>query len=124
MLAWQATLSREARLAEIELSGRAKSQALILQNGFDEYISRVNAVRALFESSFEVEREEFNHFTDQLLRGQAAIVRVAWLPRVARETREVGRKVCPTIGYATLGRWIRHHTATTTFRSFIRMEPS
>jgi CHASE1-domain containing sensor protein len=82
------TLSREARFAEVELAGRAKSQALILQNGFDEYISRVHAVRALFESSSEVERKEFNLFTDQLLRGQSAIVRVAWLPRVAHEMRE------------------------------------
>jgi CHASE1-domain containing sensor protein len=88
VLAWQATLAREKRHAEVELSGRANSQALILQNGFDEYISRVNAVRALFESSSDVARQEFSLFTDQLLRGQSAIVRVAWLPRVGHEMRE------------------------------------
>ena len=87
LLAWRATLARESRLAEAELSSRARSQSQILQNGIDEYISRISAVRALFESSTEVDRKEFKLFTDQLLRDQTAILRVTWLPRVSEANR-------------------------------------
>jgi diguanylate cyclase (GGDEF)-like protein len=87
MLAWQATLARESRLPEVELSSRARSHALILQNGVDEYISRIVAVRAFFEASVDVDRSEFKLFTDQLLRDHTAILRVTWLPRVTQAAR-------------------------------------
>ena len=47
---------------------------MVLQNGLNEYVNRLKAVRALFDSSVEpVTRNEFEAFTRPLLLENAAI---------------------------------------------------
>jgi diguanylate cyclase (GGDEF)-like protein/PAS domain S-box-containing protein len=85
--AWFAVSSREDRLAELELSARVNDHALILQNGINNYLDRVVALRALFQSSDEVTRPEFTIFAHSILRGQTAILSVSWVPRITRAER-------------------------------------
>jgi diguanylate cyclase (GGDEF)-like protein len=77
----------ESRLAEQELSARAQSHAMILQTGINEHISKVAAVRALFQSDSAVTRQEFLAFSEFLLTDQADILTVSWIPRVTHADR-------------------------------------
>jgi diguanylate cyclase (GGDEF)-like protein len=86
--AWLAVSVRENHLAELELSGRANPQALIVQNGINEELAKIAALRALFQSSdSEVSRREFMAFSELLLRDQTAIQAVSWIPRITRTNR-------------------------------------
>ena len=85
--AWYAVSFREDRLAELELSSRAANHASLIENGIKQYIGKVVALRALFESSDDVTRAEFQIFSQSLLRDQAAILSVSWIPRITREQR-------------------------------------
>jgi diguanylate cyclase (GGDEF)-like protein len=80
---------REERIATLEFGSVAENQSMVLQNGINEYLSRLVALRALFESSGrEVSRREFEVFAERLLRDQTAIQSVNWIPRVRRAERE------------------------------------
>jgi methyl-accepting chemotaxis protein len=82
--AWLAVSARENGLAEAEMSSRGNSHALILQNGINEYLAKVGALRALFQTSDrEFNRREFTAFSEFLLRDQTAILAVSWIPRIA-----------------------------------------
>src|SRR5450432_1415916 len=86
--AWFALSHREDRLAELELRERAISHAGILQNGINDYLGKIGALRALFQSSNkDFARGEFAAFSELILRNQAAIKHVSWIPRVGREER-------------------------------------
>jgi diguanylate cyclase (GGDEF)-like protein/PAS domain S-box-containing protein len=79
---------RENRLEELELSARANSDALILQNGVNEYLAKIAALRALFQSSdTAITRREFTAYSELLLRDQTAIRAVSWIPRITRANR-------------------------------------
>jgi diguanylate cyclase (GGDEF)-like protein len=85
---WYLMAAAEDRAFGQELVGRADNQATILQIGIDDYLDRLYAVRALFDSSnHAVNREEFESFSMSLLHGHPAIQNIAWLPRVKREDR-------------------------------------
>jgi diguanylate cyclase len=77
----------EDRVAEQEFNAVAESDRLTLQNGLNEYLNKLDALRALFESSAEVTRAEFEIFTGRLLLHQSAIQNFSWVPRVARDER-------------------------------------
>jgi len=77
----------EERIARRELTAMAESHFLALQNGLNEYLNKLVAVRALFESSTEVTREEFETFSSRLLSGQMAIQNFSWVPLVTRDGR-------------------------------------
>src|SRR5688572_7274216 len=63
--AWFAVCLREDRLAELELRERASGHAQILQNGINDNLGKLAAVRALFQaSSSEVARGEFVVFSE------------------------------------------------------------
>jgi diguanylate cyclase (GGDEF)-like protein len=85
--AWYAVSFREVRLAELELRSRATNHALLLESGIKQYIGKVAALRALFESDDHVTRAEFQIFAESILRDQTAMLAVSWLPRVTREQR-------------------------------------
>lgn len=85
--AWLVITNWEKRLAEQELSDIAADQTLALQNGIKEYLGKMIAVRALFNASDMVNREEFGIFVDSLLRGQTAILGFSWVPRIRRDER-------------------------------------
>src|ERR1700681_1472962 len=85
---WYVTAASEDRALVQEFDGRANNQAIILQNGIDDYWAKLYAVRALFDSSTQpITRAEFEHFSNSLLEGHAAILNIAWIPRVKREER-------------------------------------
>jgi diguanylate cyclase (GGDEF)-like protein len=85
---WRVVTVRENRQAELELSARANSNSLILQNGIDQYLAKVAALRALYESADStVSRREFKTFSEFLLRDQTAILAVSWIPRITRANR-------------------------------------
>ena len=85
--AWFAASLREEGLAALELSARANDHALILQNGINAYLSKLNALRALYDARGSVSREEFGKFAHDILRTQTAILAVSWVPRVTRAER-------------------------------------
>src|ERR1700674_1350768 len=85
---WYVTATSEYRAFVQEFDGRANNQSIILQNGIDDYWGKLYAVRALFDSSSQpITREEFENFSNSLLIGHAAILNIAWIPRVKREER-------------------------------------
>jgi diguanylate cyclase (GGDEF)-like protein/PAS domain S-box-containing protein len=86
---WFAVSVREDRLADLDLSARAHSHALSLQNGITEYMDKLAALRALFEASDRaIDRAEFTSFTRSLLHGQTAILALSWIPRIAHSQRD------------------------------------
>jgi diguanylate cyclase (GGDEF)-like protein/PAS domain S-box-containing protein len=88
LFAWYSLYAAEKRAIDLEFSGRANNQQIILQSGIDDYWDSIYAVRALFDSSNNpVAREEFERFANSLLAGHSAILNVAWISRVRREER-------------------------------------
>ncbi|MHB0769177.1 bifunctional diguanylate cyclase/phosphodiesterase [Bradyrhizobium sp. 5.13L] len=78
----------ENRVNRIEFGNAAETQAIVMQNGMNEYISRLLALRTLFESTNdEVTRSEFETFSARLFERHPGMLRVAWLPRVGRKER-------------------------------------
>src|SRR6202163_4532349 len=78
----------EDRVAIREFQSVAENQSGILQNGINQYLSKLVALRALFESSRdEVSRRQFEIFAERTLRDQTAIQSVSWVPRVFRAER-------------------------------------
>ena len=88
VVAWYLMALSESRATAQDFSVRAGNQILILQRGIDENLDRMQALRALFESSKRmVTRQEFEIFSASLLRGHEAILNVSWNPLVTRAER-------------------------------------
>jgi diguanylate cyclase (GGDEF)-like protein len=78
----------EERVTKVEFEGLAETQAIIMQNGLNEYVSRLVALRTLFESANEeITRSEFETFSGRLFEQHPGILRVAWVPRIKRKER-------------------------------------
>ncbi|WP_426408634.1 putative bifunctional diguanylate cyclase/phosphodiesterase [Bradyrhizobium ganzhouense] len=78
----------EDRVNKIEFENAAETQSIVMQNGMNEYISRLVALRTLFESSNEgVTRSEFETFSGRLFERYPGLLRVGWLPRITRKER-------------------------------------
>ncbi|NUQ19229.1 MAG: diguanylate cyclase, partial [Sphingomonas sp.] len=78
----------EDRVNRIEFENAAETEAIVMQNGMGEYISRLVALRTLFESTNEeVTRSEFETFSARLFEHHPGMLRIAWLPRVNRKER-------------------------------------
>ncbi len=77
----------EDNVAQRELNDVGNSHFLSLQNGLNEYLSKLTALRALFEARGNVERIEFETFAARLLDHAAAVQNLEWVPRVMREER-------------------------------------
>ncbi len=74
--------------AERQFAVLAENHFMVLQNGLNEYVNRLKAVRALFDSSVDpVSRNEFEAFTRPLLRENGAIATLSWVPRVLDSER-------------------------------------
>ncbi len=77
------TARRETKQAELQFNVIAENHFMVVQNGLNEYVNRLRAVRALFDSSEKpVTRNEFEAFTRPLLLENAAIATLSWVPRV------------------------------------------
>ncbi len=85
--AWLAVSVWEERLARAKFNDVAGDYATVLQNGLDEYLGKLVAVRAFYDSSVEVDPDEFALFTSQILDGLTGKMRVIWCPHVSREER-------------------------------------
>ena len=78
----------EARIARAEFEGAAATELIVLQNGINEYLSRLVALRTLFESANEeVTRSEFEVFSGRLFENHPGILRVGWLPKIYGKER-------------------------------------
>ena len=78
----------ETRVTRAEFDGIAETEAIVMQTGLNEYLSRLSALRTLFESANEeITRSEFETFSGRLFEGHPGILRVAWIPRVNRKER-------------------------------------
>ena len=88
-LAGAATVARwEDGVNRIEFESAAETEAMVMQNGMNEYISRLVALRTLFESINEhITRSEFESFSARLFESHPGILRIGWLPRVSRKER-------------------------------------
>ncbi len=78
----------EQRVARVEFEGVAATELIVLQNGINEYLSRLVALRTLFESANEeITRSEFEVFSGRLFENHPGLLRVGWLPRIKRKER-------------------------------------
>jgi diguanylate cyclase (GGDEF)-like protein len=94
VLLWSASASyfvwrSEMKSAQQEFAATAESQSLTLQKGVEEYLNKIEALAALFESSdHEVSRLTFERFANRLLHAQAPIQSMSWIPRVLQSERD------------------------------------
>jgi diguanylate cyclase (GGDEF)-like protein len=78
----------EQRVTWIEFEGVAATQLIEMQNGINEYLSRLVTLRTLFESANEdITRSEFEVFGGRLFENHPGILRVGWVPKVYRKER-------------------------------------
>ncbi|OAF14695.1 histidine kinase [Bradyrhizobium centrolobii] len=78
----------EDRVNKVEFDNAAETESIVMQNGMNEYISRLLALRTLFESANEeITRSEFETFSGRLFEHHPGMLRIAWLPRINRKER-------------------------------------
>jgi CHASE1-domain containing sensor protein len=78
----------EQRVTAAEFEGVAATELIVLQNGINEYLSRLLTLRTLFESDNEdLTRSEFEVFGGRLFENHLGILRVNWLPKINRKER-------------------------------------
>lgn len=88
--AFSVMMVRDDNDAKVQFNVLAENHFMVLQNGVNEYVNRLKAVRALFDSSIDpVSRSEFDAFTQPLLREDAVITTLSWVPRVSDAERAV-----------------------------------
>lgn len=85
--AWIAVSGWEERLARAKFNDTAGDYSTVLQNGLNEYLDKIRALRAFFDASDWVDSTEFTLFTTQILQGHGGIMRLVWCPRVDRDER-------------------------------------
>ena len=77
------TANRERQNAQSQFRVIAENHFMVVQNGLNQYVNRLRAVRALFDSSdAPVSRDAFEAFVRPLLLEDAAITNLSWVPRV------------------------------------------
>jgi diguanylate cyclase (GGDEF)-like protein len=103
---WRIVADLEDRDANREFKVRASNHATVLQRGLDEYLSKLVAIRALFDGSrAPVDREEFATFATAITVNQTAIHNLSWVPRVTgaeRKTHELAAVGEGLTGYRIL----------------------
>ena len=85
--AWFAVSAWEERLAKANFNNVAGNYASVLQNGLNDYLDKILAVRAFYDASVEVDADEFELFTSHILAGYDDAMRLAWAPRITRDER-------------------------------------
>jgi diguanylate cyclase (GGDEF)-like protein len=78
----------EQRITWGEFESVASTELIQMQNGVNEYLSRLVTLRTLFESANEdVTRSEFGVFGGRLFEDHPGILRVGWVPKIYRSER-------------------------------------
>jgi diguanylate cyclase (GGDEF)-like protein len=86
--------------AQGKLTSTARNHFLAMQGGLDEYVAKLAALRALFETSNDLTRAQFKIFTDRLLRHEAGIQNFSWVRRVERGERAAVEQAAARDGIA------------------------
>src|SRR5688572_12833873 len=73
---WLAASTWEARLAKVNFANLAGDYASVLQNGLDQYLAKMIVMRAFYDSSVEVDKDEFEVFTGRILKGTPLMARL------------------------------------------------
>jgi diguanylate cyclase len=77
----------EAAVSEKDLASVTGSHVLALQNGLNDYLNKLVALRAFVEASPQVTRSAFEEFAGKLLEKEGAIQNFSWVARVPRSER-------------------------------------
>jgi diguanylate cyclase (GGDEF)-like protein len=78
----------EQHVARVAFEGAAATELIVLQNGVNEYLSRLVTLRTLFESANEeISRSEFEVFSGHLFESHTGAIRLGWVPRIKRKER-------------------------------------
>jgi diguanylate cyclase len=77
----------EEAVSEKDLASVTASYVLSLQNGLNDYLSKLVALRAFVEASPQVTRLSFEAFAGKLLENEGAIKNFSWVARVSRSER-------------------------------------
>jgi diguanylate cyclase (GGDEF)-like protein len=78
----------EQHVARVAFEGVAATELIVLQNGVNEYLSRLVTLRTLFESANEeISRSEFEVFSGHLFENHEGAIRLGWVPRINRKER-------------------------------------
>src|ERR1700682_4004292 len=81
LIAGYAVGRRGQRVTKVEFEGVAATELIVMQNGINEYLSRLVTLRTLFESTNEeVTRSEFEVFGGRLFADHPGILRVGGSP--------------------------------------------
>ena len=118
--AWFAVSAREDSVAELEFSARAKGHALVMQNEINDNFEKVSALRAFFQASNDVTRQEFTTFSESILEGRAAILAMSWIPRISHGERVAHEQAAVRDGIA--GYHVKSMTAAGLVPSAVRDE--
>jgi diguanylate cyclase (GGDEF)-like protein len=79
---------QEDRYSKAAFNSVAENYSMVLQNGVNEYLTKLLALRSLFDSSNDrVTRAEFEAFARPVLQSSSAIQTLSWVPRVLRSQR-------------------------------------
>jgi diguanylate cyclase (GGDEF)-like protein len=90
----------EERLAKTGFDAVAENHAMVLQHGLNEYLSKLVALRALFDADDDIPRHEFEVFAGSLLKSSSAIQTLSWVPIVKRDERETFEREAAADGLA------------------------
>jgi diguanylate cyclase (GGDEF)-like protein len=97
-------VQRDNNDADRQFHVLAENHFMVLQNGLDEYVNRLRAVRALFDSSEQpVTRNEFEAFTQPILADNSAIATLSWVPRLLNSERAEHERSGVSQGLADYG---------------------
>jgi diguanylate cyclase (GGDEF)-like protein len=78
----------EQRNAKLAFDVAAENRTRVLQAGLNEYLTKLGASQAMFNSVDEkISRREFENYANALLRFSSSIQTLSWLPRVRPEER-------------------------------------
>jgi CHASE1-domain containing sensor protein len=82
------TAIRDDKNAGLQFEVIAENHLMVLQNGINEYVSKLRTVRTLFDSTITpITRHTFESLTRPLLQENSAIATLSWLPRVKNSER-------------------------------------
>src|SRR4029078_5784534 len=87
VFAWVTVSAWEQRLFRQEFDNIAGDYASWLQNGVNEYLDKMRAMRAFYDSSHDVDPDEFDRFSNQILAGYGETMRLLCGRRVPGDER-------------------------------------
>jgi diguanylate cyclase len=91
----------EERNAKLTFDVAADNRSRVLQAGLNEYLTKLSALQAMFNSvDDKVTRREFENFATSLLKFSSSIQTLSWLPRVRPEERAAYERAAAQEGLA------------------------